>query len=308
MSDSQPSFAIGDALRFVQMSGIFYGLSELTEPWGLELPPMDHCVWFHAVTAGDCTIEVGQDQQRLEPGDFVLVPYAGGHRAWGRERTPTVPVFDLDHDYVNDRYAVLRHGGGGNSTAIVCGCIRFSDHPAVRELFRALPAMILMEKAKTDQSRWLRPILDLLADETRTIRPGSDAVISRLCDVVVMQSIRSWMEGSDAGHIGWLRALKDRNVGRVIAQIHANPAENWTVATLAAVAGLSRSAFAARFTGLVGEPAMRYVTRCRMHLAAELLKAGDATVAEVAELAGYQSEAAFSRAYKRITGVTPRGA
>lgn len=140
------------------------------------------------------------------------------------------------------------------------------------------------------------------------IRPGSDAVISRLCDVVVMQCIRAWMEGANAGHIGWLKALKDRNLGRVIAQIHADPAQNWTLASLAAVAGLSRSAFAARFSALVGEPAMRYVTRCRMHRAAELLNAGDATVADVAEKSGYQSEAAFSRAYKRITGVTPRGA
>lgn len=307
MAQPELSPESGDALRFIRMSGIFYGLSELTEPWGLELPPMDSCVWFHAVTFGECAIDVDGACRTLTAGDFVLVPHSGGHRAWGRSRSPTVPVFDLNNDYVNDQYAMLRYGGGGALTTIVCGCIRFGDHPAVRRLFSALPPLIQIDRTQTAGSGWLQPTLRMLAEETRTVRPGSDAVISRLCDIVVMQSIRSWIEGTEAAQTGWLKALRDPRIGRVIAQIHANPAQAWGVSSLAAEAGLSRSAFSARFTNLVGEPAMRYVTVCRMHHAAHLLQDAQTSVAQVAATLGYESEAAFSRAFKRVTGETPRG-
>lgn len=307
MSAPKPSLKTGDALRFVQMTGIFYGFSELTEPWGLELPPMERCVWFHAVTSGECTIDVDGEYRTLRAGDFVLVPHTRGHRAWGRSKTKTSPVFDLESDYVNDRYAVLRFGGGGALTTIVCGCISFADHPAVRRLFLALPPVIQIDQAAAAGSSWLQPTLRMLAEETLAVRPGSDALISRLCDVVVMHSIRAWIEGTDAAKAGWLRAIKDPGIGRTIAEIHANPAKDWSVSSLASEAGLSRSAFAARFTELVGESAMRYVTLCRMHHASELLKNSHASVAEVAVQSGYSSEAAFNRAYKRVMGVTPRG-
>lgn len=307
MPGPAPSLRIGDALRFIQMSGVFYGLSELTEPWGLELPPMERCVWFHAITLGDCTIDVDGDRRSLTSGDFVLVPHTAGHRAWGRDKTKTFPVFDLDNEYVNDRYAVLRFGGGGAPTTIVCGCIRFDDHPAVRQLFLALPPVIQIDPTQAAESGWLQPTLQMLAHETLTVRPGSDAVISRLCDVVVMQTIRTWIESTDAAQVGWLNALRDPNIGRVIAEIHAKPSRDWSVLSLAKIAGLSRSAFAARFTDLVGQPAMRYVTMCRIHHATELLKTNHISVAEAAAQSGYASDAAFNRAYKRVLGVTPRG-
>ncbi|VAW06316.1 Transcriptional regulator, AraC family [hydrothermal vent metagenome] len=299
--------ALGEALRYVKMSGIFYCPSELSEPWGLELPPMANCVWFHVVTHGVANVEVNGDVRTAHPGDLILVPHGTGHRAWGTQPAPTPDVFTLPHDYYSDQYALLRHGGGGERTHVVCGGIRF-DHPAATHLVDSLPPIIHIEASQTTRADWMRATLELMAEETRHVRPGSEVVISRLCDIVVMQAIRSWIERDPAAQTGWLGALRDERVGAAIASIHAAPDRDWTVASLADEVAMSRSAFAARFTELVGEPAMAYVTRWRMHVAFELLRAGETTVAAAAAQVGYDSEAAFSRAFKRVTGITPSSA
>ncbi len=299
---------IAQALRFVRMSGIFYCPSELTEPWGLELPPMADCLWFHVVLDGTCTVAVeGEEPQVIRAGDLVLVPRGTGHRIRGVEPAPTPSVFDLPHDEVGDQFAVLRHGGGGAATQLVCGGVRF-DHPAARHLMEALPTFLRVESSRTPRADWLRATLDLMADETSRIRPGNEAVVSRLCDIIVIQAIRSWIEQDPAAQSGWLGALRDDQIGAAIASIHTEPGRDWSVASLAASVGMSRSAFAARFTDLVGEPAMRYVARWRMLHALDLLEGGGQTVASVAHEVGYDSEAAFSRAFKRITGSSPRAA
>ena len=148
-------------------------------------------------------------------------------------------------------------------------------------------------------------ILGLMAAEARALRPGGEAVITRLADILVIQAIRSWLETDPAARTGWLGALQDRQIGPAIALIHRDPARAWTVASLADELAMSRSAFAARFTELVGEPAMPYVTRWRMHVAVGALRDEGATVAELADRLGYRSEAAFSRAFKRVVGVPP---
>ena len=305
MNDATSGSALGEALRHVRMSGIFYCPSELTEPWGLELPAMEHCLWFHVVLSGGCTVAVpGDDQVAVAAGDLVLVPHGTGHRAWGAEPAPNPSVLDLPHEEMSDRYAVLRHGGGGAPTRVVCGGVRF-DHPAARHLIDALPSLVHVRAERTPRSDWMHSVLGLIADETRGVRPGSDAVVSRLCDVVVIQAIRSWIESDPAAQTGWLGALRDPQIGRAIARIHAAPSQPWTVAGLAGEVGMSRSAFSARFSELVGEPVMRYVTRWRMYQALELLDADHATVAAVAAKVGYDSEAAFSRAFKRLLGTSP---
>jgi transcriptional regulator GlxA family with amidase domain len=215
-------------------------------------------------------------------------------------------VFDLPHDEYSDRYAVLRHGGGGARTDLVCGGVRF-DHPAARHLVEALPALIHIESSRMPRSDWMRATLELIAEETREVRPGSEAVVSRLCDIVVIQAIRAWIERDPAAQSGWLGALRDEQIGSAIARVHAAPGREWTVAALADEACMSRSAFSARFTELVGEPAMRYVTRWRMLHALDLLETRNTTVAAVGRDVGYDSEAAFSRAFKRVIG-TPPGA
>jgi AraC-like DNA-binding protein len=151
----------------------------------------------------------------------------------------------------------------------------------------------------------MQSTLRLIATEAASLRPGGEAVLTRLSDILVIQALRGWIEHDPAAQHGWLGALRDPQIGRAISLIHRAPARGWTVASLASEVAMSRSAFAARFTELVGEPAMRYVTRRRMQVARAWLAEDGATVAEVAGRLGYRSEAAFSRAFKRMDGASP---
>lgn len=144
-----------------------------------------------------------------------------------------------------------------------------------------------------------------MAAEAKQLRPAGEAVITRLADILVIEAIRSWIASDPAAQTGWLRALRDKQMGHAIALIHRDHVRRWTVATLAAAVGMSRSGFAERFTRLVGEPAMRYVTRWKMHAAMTWLKEDGTPLSELASRLGYESEAAFSRAFKRFTGISP---
>jgi AraC-like DNA-binding protein len=144
-----------------------------------------------------------------------------------------------------------------------------------------------------------------MAAEASELRPGGEAVITRLGDILVIQAIRAWMENDPAARTGWLGALQDPQIGRAISLIHHDPARPWTIASLADELAMSRSAFAARFSELVGEPVMAYVARWRMNVAVDALTEEGATVAELADRLGYRSEAAFSRAFKRVIGTSP---
>ena len=296
---------LADLLRGVHLDGVFYCPSYFTEPWGVSLPPMGDCIWFHVVTSGGGTLAVDGDAPvEFEAGDLLLVPHGAGHRAWGAEQAPTPDVTTLPHDDLSDRYGVLRHGGGGRRTELVCGGVRF-EHPAARTLVDALPRLIHLRADRVPRRTWLRSTLDLIEDEVREARAGSDAIVSRLCDIIVMQAIRTWVETDPAARTGWLGALRDPRIGSALSRVHLDPADDWTVASLAEAATMSRSAFAARFTELVGEPAMRYVTRWRMQVAHDLLRRGDHTAAAAGRAVGYLGEAAFSRAFKREFGVSP---
>jgi AraC-like DNA-binding protein len=205
---------------------------------------------------------------------------------------------------VSDRYAILRHGGGGAPTSLVCGAVRF-DHPAAHHLVKLLPSTIHVEASATPQMDWIQSTLRFMAVEAKELRPGGETVITRLADILVIQAIRSWIEQDPAAQTGWLGALQDKQIGGAITQIHRDPARSWTLASLASEVAMSRSGFAARFTELVGEPAMHYVARWRMQVALTWLKEDSATLGEMANRLGYQSEAAFSRAFKRFIGVPP---
>lgn len=296
---------LGEALHFLRMSGTFYCRSELTAPWGLELPPEPRSLWFHVVNAGRCWLEVdGTEPRLLQPGDFALVPHGEGHRVRSEAGAPTPRVETLPHDYASDRYAILRHGGGGAPVSLVCGTVRFG-HPAARSLVRLLPRTIVVEATSSPRTDWMQSTLRLIAAEAQTLQPGGEAVITRLSDILVIQAIRAWIETESTGRTGWLGALQDPQIGRAISLVHRDPARAWTVGSLARELAMSRSAFAARFTELVGEPVMRYVTRWRMHVALDWLQQDAVTVADLAGRLGYESEAAFSRAFKRTIGVSP---
>lgn len=299
---------LGEALHSLRMSGTFYCRSELTAPWGVTLPPMPDCVCFHVVTSGHCLLEVGEagdaEHHLLRPGELALVPHGRGHRARSEAQAPVPAIFDLPHEYLTDRYAILRHGGGGAPSTVICGAVRF-EHPAARDLLKLLPALIHVDASDSPQSDWMHATLRLIAAEATALRPGGETVTTRLSDILVIQAIRSWIDHDPAALSGWLGALKDPQIGRAISLIHRQPARSWTVDALAGEVAMSRSAFAARFTELVGQPAMSYVTRWRMHLASDWLHRDDTTVSTVAAHLGYHSEAAFNRAFKRINGIPP---
>jgi AraC-like DNA-binding protein len=304
-TDADP---LGAALHLLRMSGTFYFRSELTAPWGLGIPPMPDCLWFHVVTAGAALLEVDHDSpaRTLRPGELALVPHGTGHRLRDAADSAAPSVLGIPHDFVTDRYAIIRHGGGGAPTTLVCGAVRFS-HPAARSLVELLPATMHLTDAGSE-AEWLPATLRMMAAEAAQLRPGGETVLTRLADVLVIQAIRAWLAADRGGRTGWLGALRDPQIGRALAQVHRDPARDWTVATLAAECAMSRSAFAARFSELVGEPAMQYVTRWRMQTALHELGSGDSTVAELAGRFGYRSEAAFSRAFKRVLGIAPGAA
>ena len=293
--------AVADALRHVTVAGVFYCPSYLNEPWGGTLPAMPGCVWFHAVTSGRCEIDVDGHRLQLESGDLALVPHGTGHRieAGGPTAHPFIP--DLPHEELSDNYAVLRYGGHGPLTELVCCGLRL-EHPNARHLLDGLPTTI---HVRTVRRTVLGATLDLLAEEVAGRAVGSEAVISRLCDVLVIQTIRHWMTTADVTGSRWLTAMGDPQIGPALAALHTAPGEPWTVASLASEAAMSRSAFAARFRELLGLPVMRYLTELRMQLAVSLLHRRDQNVADVALAVGYESDASFSRTFKRHLGSTP---
>jgi len=296
---------LGEALHVLRMRGTFYSRCEFTAPWALVLPCLPGSMMFHVVTAGRCWLEVdGAEARSLQPGDLGLVPHGLGHRLNSEPGVPGVDLWDAPREELSERYEVIRMGGGGAPTEMVCGTVEF-DHPAARHLVSLLPAVISVETWHRPETEWIGSTLRFMAAEARARRPGGEAVITRLADILVIQAIRAWIEHDPAAQTGWLRALRDKQIGRALTLVHRDPARDWTVATLADEVAMSRSAFAARFTELVGEPAMHYVTRWRMQLAHSWLSEEDATVGELALRLGYRSEAAFSRAFKRFLGVSP---
>jgi AraC-like DNA-binding protein len=300
-----PADPLGEALHVLRINGVYYCRSELTAPWGLTIPPMPGYMWFHVVTSGRMWIETGEEERDwIQLGDLALVPHGDGHVLRSEPGASAPGILDLDREAVSDRYEILRHGGGGAPTGLICGAVRFA-HPAAGNLIEILPRTIRIEASRSPRLEWMQGTLRLMAFEAGELRPGGEAVITRLGDILVIQAIRAWIESDPAARKGWLGALQDPQIGRAISNVHHDPARNWTVASLAHELAMSRSAFAARFSALVGETPMQYVTRWRMTVAASLLREPGASVSEVAEQVGYQSEAAFSRAFKRLIGVSP---
>jgi len=305
---------LGEALHFLRMSGAFYCRAELTAPWGATLPPMPGYLWFHVVSSGGAWLEADAQSavdsytkdsaQWIAPGDLALVPRGEGHVLRSEPGVPVPDILSLERDAVSERYEVLRYGGGGARTSLICGAVRF-DHPAASNLVDALPPIIRIETAGSPYPDRMHATLALLAAEAKEPRPGGEAVITRLADILVIQAIRTWLETDPAAQTGWLGALSDPQIGHAIGLIHRDPAREWTVAALADELSMSRSSFAARFAVMVGEPAMHYVTRWRMNVAVQALQDDGATIAELAGKLGYRSDAAFARAFKRVTGRSP---
>ncbi len=296
-----PADLVGEALHRLRVHGVFYCRTETAGSWAVDMPAFGDCVSFHVVTEGRCTVEVpGVPPARLRTGDLALVPHGRGHVLASGPGAPSLGRVDqLPQEYVTPTYSVLRHEGDGPRQRLLCGVLTV-DGPAARPLLDLLPAVV---HVPSSSATWAGRLLDLMADELTHVRPGGEAVVTRLADVLVVQAVRAWLDAQDDAS-GWIGGLRDPWIGGALAAVHRDPARPWTVASLAHEAAMSRSAFAARFTQVVGVPAMRYVATWRMHVAGDRLARGDG-VAQVAAAAGYESVAAFSRAFVRTTGRPP---
>jgi len=299
------SDSLGEILHLLRLTGTLYCRAELTAPWGIVMPPLEGQMMFHVITAGRAWLDIkGAPSRLLEPGGLTLIPHGLGHTIRSDRRVRAAALFDIPVDKVSDRYEIMRYGGGGDVTHATCGVVRF-DHPAAQRLVALLPKVLQVDTWDDDTGNWLESTLRLIAREARTLRPGGETIITRLADVLVVQAIRSWLDSSPEANRGWLAALRDEQVGRALALMHRAPERDWSIASLAREVGMSRSAFSARFTELVGAPSMLYLTEWRMQLARQQLQQTTDPLSQIAGSVGYQSEAAFCRAFKRTFGAPP---
>lgn len=291
---------LGEILHLLKLTGTFYCQSELSAPWGLNIPELDGVIVFLVVTDGHCWLEVaGEEPLHVEKGNLVLLTCGSKHRLLSEQNASSVDLAALPVRKITEAYETLQFGGGGEVTRAMYGIVRF-DHAAGQRLVNLLPNVLKIDTWSEHSSAWLQSTLQFIAREARELRPGGETVITRLADIIVIEAIRNWINTAPEANKGWLGGVRDDQIGRAIMAIHRTPAQDWSVQSLAKTAGMSRSAFSARFTGLVGQSAMQYLTTWRMQLARTKLLETSLPVSTIADSLGYQSEPAFSRAFKRV--------
>ncbi len=304
--------ALSDVLHVLRLSGAVFLHAEFTAPWCVTssssqpaLPATgDHVIFFHWLTEGRCKarLAAGGETFEVQAGDLLLMPRDELH-LMGSDLALAPLAADALAQPAGGLMRIV-HGGGGEMTRFMCGFLA-CDRELCRPLLEALPGMLRVPFGDEPTAEWFKSLLRVGAQETSAPRPGSDTVLAKLSELLVVEAIRRHCEAMPEGQIGWLAGLRDRFVGRALTLMHQDPAKPWTVEALAGEVGLSRSALAQRFTDLLGQPPMQYLTRWRLTLAAQRLRVNDASVAAVAEQIGYESEAAFNRAFKREFGEPP---
>jgi len=257
-----------DVLNEMYLSGDVVARFDLTAPWGISMPPRGGI--FHAIDEGDCWVRLAPDGElfQVSPGDLVIFPEGASHDMVDAPSSLAITLQEALCGLEKDSLVcpVGDPGGSGPKTTIVCGVFNFRDvgFHAFRSI---LPPVLHIRGDQGENTQWLQMILKRLSDESAAATPGALTVISRLTDILFIEGVRVWLKSEAAEGAGWLRALNDPVVCEALGRIHGDPGQQWTVASLAAEVGLSRSAFAAHFTRLVGEAPLRYVTCWRMQLA-----------------------------------------
>jgi AraC-like DNA-binding protein len=297
--------SIDDLLRSLRVSGTLLCQASLSAPWGLGVPGRGLPA-FHVVASGECSMDVaGDEPRRLRSGDLVLLPHGDEH--WLRDTPGSDAVWleELVRRHPLDRELRLEGGGRGAKTELLCGIFSLNGLPQ-HPLLVALPAVVHLRGGPSGPFPWLHATLQLVAAEIAERAPGAAAVWERLAEILLTQALRGVLLDARAEERRGLELLHDEAVAPAVSAIHANPERRWSLGELAQLCAMSRSAFAARFRTLTGDSPIRYVTRFRLARAAELLRASNVPLAAVARDAGYESEFSFSRAFKRMFGVSPR--
>ena len=322
MGDDGPEVDIlSDVLRTVRLTGALFFPLQASSPWADEIPSAtvfaaavlagaQHVISYHIVVQGACWATLHDSPPvRLEAGDIFVVPHGDSYvmsSAPGmRSEAPADAVLSFFREMAAGfAPSVVTEGGGGPERAdLVCGFLSCDIRP-FNPVLERLPRLVHLPRPAATHDH-LRHLIEFALAESRQPRSGAKCVLLRLSEVLFVEVIRRYLEELGAEQTGWLAGLRDPIVARALALMHARPADSWTLERLARETGASRSALADRFTQFVGQPPMRYLAHWRMQLAARLLSDGSTKVAAIARDIGYDSEAAFSRGFKKIVGVSP---
>lgn len=307
--------ALSDLLRVVRLSGGVFLDAEFSAPWCITatVGPEDcrmvmaepaRVIAFHYVVAGRLLLQVaGGPPIELTSGTIVLLPRNDEHTVASETGLPPVSADHLLQVDPDGGVARIRYGGGGDATHIVCGFVGTDarQHP----LIDALPPTLTLDLNGKPACEWVARSFRYAAGELAATRAGSAIALAKLSELLFVEAVRHYVETLPADRRGWLAGLRDPVVGRALALLHAELARAWTTETLAREVFLSRSAFADRFTALIGVPPMKYLMTWRMQVAAQYLREAHRSVAQIAADVGYESEAAFARAFKREFSMPP---
>lgn len=307
---------LSEILKVVKLEGAVFHNAELSAPWSFRAPPSravapyfaprgGHIIFYHLLTEGRgfAGLENGP-RVSLSAGEVVVFPHGDSHIMCNG-----APVEPVDNERELDKIlarglTLSRSGGGGEITRFVCGYLCCDPH-ASRVLLAGLPPVLKVNIRNGGPGQWLENSIRFSVDHAATSRAGGEAVLAKLSEALFVETLRRYISELPAEQTGWLAGARDPDIGKVLALLHRKPSHAWTVAELAHEAGLSRSVLAERFRHFLGEPPISYLTRWRLQLGAQMLKSSNRSVADVAAEVGYDSEAAFNRAFKREYHLPP---
>jgi AraC-like DNA-binding protein len=310
------SDAIGPVLHHLRLEGALFFRSELTDPFEFDSTPLaladalvpgaDRLTLFHIVASGSCWVAVDDGVRYwADEGDVIVMPYADHYAMGGEGAAECVSILSLLDPLPWTEMPVLRHGGGGRRTDIVCGYMHTSD-PLFDPGMRALPPVFVVRLPSGPAAKWVRASIDYaVADAVPPSNLSSNPIASRLPELLLTEVLRVHLATAPAIDRGWIAALRDPILAPAVAALHRDPAQRWTVGVLARHVGASRSSLDERFRQVLGQSPIRYLTAWRMHLATDLLATTELSVFTIARRVGYESEEAFSRAFKRERSASP---
>jgi AraC-like DNA-binding protein len=292
---------LAEVLDRVRLGGTLLFRFELGHPWSLALPARPYAL-FHYLCRGSATLVLEQGRKLdMTKGDFVVIPRGEPHLIYSDRQTKPLRIVDLDRS--PGHLSSVRHGGPAQPTSkMICGNFTVS-RPSSGSVLELLPPVLLLKP--TADRDWLGLILERMASEAAIERPGQRVALSRLTEVLFVEVLRSWIKSLRPGEGGWLGAMADPHIGQALQLIHEQPDRPWTLGDLGHRVGLGRSAFAARFTKLVGQSMYSYLIARRMAEAAFLLESSDEGIAQIATRVGYETAAAFSKLFHRHHGLSP---
>jgi len=308
--------ALSDALRVLRLTGAVFLDAEFTAPWCVVtqsgqpgssvLSGGPNIIFFHVLTEGRCKARLVAGGETLEfgVGDLIMLPRDDTHLLGSDLHLAPTLADTLVRPAAGGELMRIEHGGGGEKTRFVCGFLR-CDARLCQPMLESLPRILRVPLGDGPATAWLTSLLHAGTRETSAPRPGGETMLAKLSELLFVEALRRYIELLPEQQTGWLAGLRDRYVGRALALMHKQPARNWTVDELAVKVGLSRSSLAQRFTDFIGQPPMQYLTRWRLTIAAQRLRNEKIALARLAADSGYDSEAAFNRAFKRALGTTP---